>query len=76
MRDDPNQPIELFHEHDQKRPEENQKIWVELREPIEPTLYPVQVRGTFRLQPVQTKAGLIIYRLVDASAKIIALQKD
>lgn len=77
VRDDPNRPIELFHDHDQDRPEENQRIWVELRDPIEPTFYPIRVQGTFQIQPDQTKVGFsFYYRLVKASAKIIASKTD
>lgn len=47
-------------------------IRVELEEPVEATLYPVQVRGTFRVLP----AADVLYRLVEARARVMVLEGE
>ena len=67
---DHNMPVELFHE--EHHPGTNELIRVELVEPIEATLYPVQVRGTFRISP----SAHSLYQLTSARAKVLALKDD
>jgi putative ABC transport system permease protein len=74
--DDPNHPTELFHGDGGHGPEANERVWVDLEQPIEATFYPIHVTGTFRISPGSTPAGDALYRLVGASARVIALPGD
>lgn len=74
--DDPNRPAELFHEDSGHLVDINQRVWVELEEPLEPTLYPIHVTGTFTISPGRTPFGETLYRIVGARARAIVLETD
>lgn len=73
---DPNRPVELFHGDGGHEPASNERIWVELVEPIESTRYPIHVTGRFAIEPGRTPAGDVLYRLARAQARVIALEMD
>ena len=72
--ENPNRPVELF--HDEHRPEVNERIAVELSEPIEQSLYPIRVTGTFQVRGSGTEWGEALYHLVGASAKVLVFESD
>ncbi|WP_437979185.1 FtsX-like permease family protein [Sorangium sp. So ce295] len=73
--DDPNKPAELFHE-DAPQPARNERILVELNEPIEATLHVVRVRGTLTIKAERTPLGEALYHLKGARAEVVALDVD
>ncbi len=74
--EDPNKPVEPFHDDAEHQPEANQRIRVELKEPVEATLYPVRVKGTFVITHEHAARGEELYRLENAEARVIALERD
>lgn len=54
----------------------NERIWIELEEPIEDTPCPVHITGEFVVQPGRTAGGDVLYRVVGARARVIALEQD
>ncbi len=71
---DPSVPVHLFHE--EHEPETSERIAVELAEPIEPTRYPIRVRGELQVGSRLTAAGSSIYAMHDAKAEVIGLGSD
>lgn len=76
VRSDPNRPEELFHDDAGHHAALNERVWVELEEPIEPTLYPIHVTGTFTIRRGRTPFGEALYRIVGARARAIVLETD
>jgi hypothetical protein len=74
--DDPNRPVELFHNDSEHRPAVNERIWVELDDPIEATLYPVHITGMFAVSRGGAAGGDALCRVVRGHARVIALETD
>ncbi|KAB2969625.1 MAG: FtsX-like permease family protein [Thermoanaerobaculia bacterium] len=73
---EPPRPVELFHDSSEHEPAVNERIWVDLQDPVEGTPQLMRVTGRLMVGSSTTEWGEAVYRLVGARARVLALEGD